>query len=171
MICRPPGQPSGENFPSGANNAGDMALNGRLPEAGALATGRPSMRGFEGKIRKLVVEQESSGCDLCAEAGFDRAGHGNRFAGIVHGSQMACAVLDLWALGRVIQNFASAHQRSARGRVCHGAQGIDQTRARVQINRIQKSLHRHRNEICVAQPPVAVGISELLGFRNEMNRR
>ena len=51
MIAGPPGEPVAmANLPSGPNTmVGDIALMGRLPGAGALATGLPSRTGSKEK--------------------------------------------------------------------------------------------------------------------------
>jgi hypothetical protein len=106
MITGPPGEPSAKaNLPSRVKAmVGAIALIGRLPGAGALATGLPSRTASKREIGELVVEEEALGHHLRAEDEFDRGGHRDDFAAVVDHREMARAVALRRALRRIIES-------------------------------------------------------------------
>ena len=77
----------------------DRRLRAQRPLAGRRRVRhRPSVdHGLKGEIGQFVVEHETAGRDLRAEAGFDRRRHRDDLAAIVHDGKVARSHLDLRA--------------------------------------------------------------------------
>ena len=86
-------------------------MSGRLPGAGALATGLPSRTGSKEKSVSVLLRKKPFGHDLGAEDRFHRGGHGDHLAAVVHDGHVAGAVQHRRALRRIVAHASPADCR------------------------------------------------------------
>ncbi len=122
-------------------------------------------RGLEGKIRQLIVEEETLRHHFRAEDEFDRRGHRHHFAGIVHHRQVAGA-RKLWRALRGKLRFRGRRRACNCG--SHVFLRVDQGGALREIGPVKQAGDRHMDRIGIAQILRAVGKRETLGFADEM---